>query len=70
MVVFLTAVLDAYVTDKTPEMSTFPLNDASPDFNFSAVTVPVNVGDALFALEFNEVSTYTRLALEFNEVST
>ena len=38
-----------------------PLNDASPDVNFGTVTIPVNVGDALFAFivstEENELST-------------
>ena len=61
MVVFVTTEFTVCVTDKTPEISTRPLNDASPDVNFGAVTIPVNVGDALFAFivstEENELST-------------
>ena len=61
MVVFVTTEFTVCVTDKTPEMSTRPLNDASPNVTLSAVTIPVNVGDALFAFivstEENELST-------------
>jgi hypothetical protein len=64
MVVFVTTELVVCVTDKTPEMSTRPLNDASPNVTLSAVTIPVNVGDSLSALvaiapltEVNELST-------------
>ena len=85
MVVFLTLVLNVDVTDKTPEMSTRPLNDASPNVTLSAVTIPVNVGDALFACivsteenelstislyAVNEASTCSKLGLVFKEVST
>ena len=56
MVVFTMPVLIVRVTDKTPEMSILPLNEASPDVNFDAVTTPLNVGDAVFAMEFKDAS--------------
>ena len=57
MVVFLTTEFTVCVTDKTPEISTLPLKDASPDVSLAAVTMPVNVGDAKFAFKFMEAST-------------
>ena len=70
IVVFLTFVFNVVVTDKTPEMSTRPLNDASPDVNLAAVTMPVNIGDAKFAFKFREESTYVISALAVTAVVT
>ena len=70
MVVFVTTEFTVWVTDKTPEMSTRPLNDASPDISLGAVTIPVNVGDSRFALKFKETSTCEKVGLVLNELST
>ena len=58
------------VTDNTPEMSTRPLNDASPDVNLGAVTMPVNMGEAILDFKFNEASTVEKFSLAFNKSST
>jgi hypothetical protein len=67
-VVFVPAV--AVGANMFPQMSTLPLNDASPDVNLGAVTVPVNVGPAKFAFKFRETSTCEKLGFKFKEVST
>jgi hypothetical protein len=70
MVVFLTTEFTVWVTDKTPEISTLPLNDASPDINLGAVTMPVNVGDTAFAFMLRDASTYVPSDFKFNDAST
>jgi hypothetical protein len=64
MVVFVTVFAFVVVTDKTPEMSTRPLNDASPNVTLSADKMPVNVGDSL-----SDLSAIAELT-EVNDAST